>query len=107
MSIPARTSEQRADALHAALAARTERARLRAALKARTINGVDVIEGAADNRLWAALKVTWLLECLPGVGEVRVARMLDALQIAPSRRIQGLGARQHAALVEVLRREGR
>lgn len=107
MTIPARTSEQRADALHAALAARTERARLRVALKERTISGVDVIEGAADNRLWAALKVTWLLESLPGVGEMRAERMLDALQIARSRRIQGLGSRQRVALVDALRREGR
>lgn len=107
MSIPARTTEQRAAALHDALAARAERARLRAALKGRTITGVDIIEGAAENRLWAGLKVTWLLECLPGVGEVRAERMLDALQIAPSRRIQGLGSRQRVALVEALRREGR
>ncbi len=107
MSIPARSDEQRAQALESALAARMERARLRAELKAKQMSGVDVLEGAVENRLWAGLKVTWLLECLPGVGQVRAERMLSDLQIAPSRRIQGLGTRQRAALIAELTREGR
>ena len=107
MTIPARSDEQRAQALEAALAVRMEKARLRAELKSRAMSGVDVIEGAAENRLWAGVKVSWLLECLPGVGEVRADRILSELQIAPSRRIQGLGTRQRAALIAELRREGR
>ena len=107
MTIPARSDEQRAEALEAALAVRMERARLRGELKAKTLSAVDVIEGAVDNRLWAGLKVTWLLECLPGVGEVRAERILTDLQIAASRRIQGLGTRQRAALIAELKREGR
>jgi len=107
VSVPARTEEQRTAALHAALAARTARARLRLELKDRRLNGVDVIEGAAGNPLWAALRVTWLLGCLPGVGEVRAERMLASAGIAPSRRIQGLGSRQRAALIHALTREGR
>ncbi len=107
MSVPVRTADERSEALAAALAARAERARLRVDLKARTMSGVDVIEGSTSNRLWAALKVSWLLESLPGVGEVRAARMLSDLQIAPSRRIQGLGSRQRSALLAELTREGR
>lgn len=107
MSIPERSPQERAAALETALAARVERARLRVDLKARTVSGVDVIEGASGNRLWAALKVTWLLESLPGVGEVRAARLLSDLRIAPSRRIQGLGSRQRAVLIAELRRGGR
>lgn len=107
MTIPARSDEQRAQALEAALAVRLERVRLRGELKAKSLTGVDVIEGAAENGLWAGLKVTWLLESLPGVGVVRAERLLSALQIAPSRRIQGLGTRQRAALIAELRREGR
>ena len=106
-SVPERSDAQRAAALEAALAARVERSRLRAELKARRLSGSDVVEGADDNRLWAGLKVTWLLESLPGVGQIRAERLLTNLGIAPSRRIQGLGSRQRTALITELRREGR
>lgn len=104
MSAPSRSSEQRSAALSAALVARQERARLRVALKRREVSAVDVINGADDNAVWAGLKVTWLLECLPGVGSVRAARLLGNLGIAPSRRIQGLGVHQRAALIGELER---
>ena len=48
MTAPERSSEQRAQALEAAMAARHERARLRLALKDRTIKGSDVVAGAVD-----------------------------------------------------------
>jgi hypothetical protein len=102
MTVPARTDEQRSVALAAALAARQERSRLRAALKSREISAVQVLDGAGANPLWAALKVSWLLESLPGVGAVRAERIMSDLRIAPSRRVQGLGERQRAALVVAL-----
>ncbi len=102
MSVPTRSPEQRADALAAALAARQERARLRAALKSREIDAVDVILGAPDHPLWASVKVSWLLECVPGIGEVRAERIMTSLRIAPSRRVQGLGERQRQALLAEL-----
>ncbi len=102
MTVPTRSPEQRADALAAALTARRERARLRAALKARELDAVEVILGAPDNPLWAGVKVAWLLECVPGIGEVRAERIMTSLHIAPSRRVQGLGDRQRSALVEEL-----
>lgn len=107
MTTPPRTAEQRSDALAAALAARRERSRLRSALKSREVTGTEVLVGADDNPLWAGLKVTWLLESLPGVGPVRAERILTCLDIAPSRRIQGLGVRQRAALIAELSRDGR
>jgi hypothetical protein len=102
VSVPQRTAEQRADALTAALAARRERSRLKAALKARDLTVLDVLEGAPRNPLWGGLKVLWLLECVPGVGSVRAERILATVQIAPSRRVQGLGERQRAALIVAL-----
>lgn len=102
MSVPARTEEQRADALAAALASRQERARLRVALKARELTAADVVRGAADHPAWAAVKVSWLLESVPGIGAVRAARLMDSLGIAASRRVQGLGDRQRAALLAAL-----
>ena len=102
MSVPTRSAEQRADALAAAMAARQERSRLRAALKSREIDAVDVILGAPDNPVWAGVKVSWLLECVPGIGEVRADRIMTTLRIARSRRVQGLGERQRNALLAEL-----
>lgn len=106
MSVPVRSDAQRADALAVALAARRERARLRSALKSREVTAVDVIEGAPGNPLWAGVRVSWLLECVPGIGSVRAERIMTELQIAPSRRIQGLGDRQRAALLAELANHG-
>ena len=102
MSIPTRSPEQRSDALAAALAARQERARLRAALKDRSLTVADVISGSAGNPVWAAVRVSWLLEGVPGIGCVRAERLMADLHIAPSRRVQGLGERQRAALIAAL-----
>jgi len=102
MSVPTRSPEQRADALAAAMVVRRERARLRTALKNREIDAVDVILGAPENAVWAGVKVAWLLECVPGIGEVRADRIMVSLRIARSRRVQGLGERQRAALLEEL-----
>lgn len=102
MSVPTRSPEQRSDALAAALAARQERARLRAALKDRSVTAADVIRGSADNPVWAAVRVSWLLESVPGIGCVRAEKLMTDLHIAPSRRVQGLGDRQRAALITAL-----
>ena len=102
MSLPVRSEQQRADALAAAMASRQERARLRAALKSRELTAVDVIEGAAENPVWAGVRVSWLLESVPGIGVVRAERIMADLRIAPSRRVQGLGERQRAALIAEL-----
>jgi hypothetical protein len=98
MTAPERSAAQRAEALAAALAARRERADLRAALKGRRVTGAAVLDGASDNQVWAGVRVSWLLESLPGVGPVRAERVMADLGIAPSRRLQGLGEHQWAAL---------
>lgn len=102
--IPVRTPEQRAEALAKALATRQARASLRQDIKERRVTGVEVIEGATDNPLWATLRVSWLLEALPGVGPIRAERLMGDLGIASSRRIQGLGDRQRTALLAHLGR---
>ncbi len=102
VTTPERSPEQRADALAAALAARRERADLRSALKDRRLTGAAVLDGAADNQVWAGVRVSWLLESLPGVGPVRAERVMADLGIASSRRLQGLGEHQWAALRDYL-----
>jgi ribosomal protein S13 len=45
------------------------------------------------------MKVSALLEALPGVGKVRAQQIMERLEIAPSRRLRGLGERQRKALL--------
>ena len=43
---------------------------------------------------------TALLESLPGVGKVKAQEIMTELEIAPTRRLRGLGDRQRKALLE-------
>ena len=45
------------------------------------------------------MKVSALLESLPGVGRVRARQIMDEVGISESRRVRGLGANQVAALI--------
>ena len=44
------------------------------------------------------MKVSALLESMPGVGKVRAQQIMERLGIAETRRVRGLGAHQRAAL---------
>ena len=44
------------------------------------------------------MKVSALLESLPGVGKVRAKQIMERLGIAESRRVRGLGTNQRSAL---------
>ena len=46
----------------------------------------------------AHVKVVDLLKALPRVGEKRAAQVMERLEIAPNRRIRGLGRHQVAGL---------
>jgi len=48
------------------------------------------------------LKVVSLLESLPGVGKVKARKIMDDIEIADNRRVQGLGAQQKSKLLELL-----
>lgn len=102
MSRPPQSEAQRTAALSAALLARRGRADLRIQLRSGDLTGTDVIVRAHDIPLWAGLRVTWLLEALPGVGPVRAERLMAGAGIAPSRRVRGLGERQRSALLSAL-----
>lgn len=104
MSLPPRTPEQRAEALAKAKAVREERAVLRAALREGRLTAVEVLDDD-ESAAWRAT-VWWLVQSLPGVGDVRAARLLAAAgipeEIHRSRRVSGLGAHQRAKLRELL-----
>lgn len=97
--LPALTPEQRAEALAKAGRVRKERSEMLAALKAGRLSLLDVLDRGGDTaRQTRALQ---LLQSLPGVGTVKARRHLVDLGISETRRIQGLGARQRARLIEL------
>ncbi|HEX6346179.1 MULTISPECIES: integration host factor, actinobacterial type [Umezawaea] len=99
MALPQLTEEQRAAALEKAAAARRVRAELKERLKRGGTNLTDVLKAAESDEILGKMKVSALLEALPGVGKVRAAQIMERLEIATSRRLRGLGDRQRKALL--------
>jgi len=99
VAVPPLTDEQRAAALEKAAAARRARAELKGRLKRGGTTLKQVLDDAENDEAVAKLKVSALLESLPGVGKVRAAAVMEQLEIPPSRRVRGLGERQRQALL--------
>ena len=99
MPLPSLTPEQRAAALEKAAAARRARADLKARLKRSGTSLADVLARGETDEAIGKMKVSAVLEALPGVGKARAAKIMERLDISPSRRVRGLGANQRAALV--------
>ena len=53
----------------------------------------------SDDPIVARMKVSTLLESLPGYGKAKAAKIMEELEISESRRVQGLGARQREQLM--------
>jgi ribosomal protein S13 len=60
---------------------------------------VEVLEDGKVDPVIGKMKVTELLESMPGVGRVRAKAIMEEVGIAESRRVRGLGANQVAALL--------
>jgi S13-like H2TH domain len=97
--LPPLTPEQRAAALEKAALARKQRAELKERLKKSGTSLASVLDQAERDEIIGKMKVSAVLESLPGVGRVRAQRIMERLEISPSRRLRGLGAKQRAALV--------
>jgi len=100
VTLPPLTPEQRAAALERAAEARRERARIKARLKSSGESIEQVIAAGRDNDAIGKMRVSALLESMPGVGRVRARQIMDEVGIAQSRRVRGLGQNQTAALVK-------
>jgi len=96
--LPPLTPEQRSAALEKAAAARRARADLKVRLKSSGTNLADVLASGDTDEAIGKMKVVAVLEALPGVGKVRAQRLMEKLEISPSRRVRGLGAKQREAL---------
>jgi hypothetical protein len=99
VALPPLTPEQRAAALAKAGVARRERAAAKNRLKYSQGSLADVIQEGRDNEIIGKMKVSALLESLPGVGRVRARQIMDEVGISESRRVRGLGSNQAAALI--------
>lgn len=100
MPLPQLTDEQRKAALEKAAAARHARAELRENIKAGNVSLEEVLD--SDDPIANRMKVSALIESLPGYGKAKAAKIMEELGISPSRRVKGLGARQRAMLLEAL-----
>lgn len=101
MALPNLSDADRQAALKKAAEARAKRAALRADIKAGKVSFAAVMKRAGDP-IVARMKVSTLLESLPGYGKAKAAKIMEELEISGSRRVQGLGARQREMLMERL-----
>ncbi len=101
MALPNLSDADRRAALKKAAEARQKRAALRAEIKAGRKSFAAVMRESADP-IVARMKVSTLLESLPGFGKAKARKIMEELEISDSRRVQGLGARQREALMEKL-----
>lgn len=100
MALPPLTPEQRAAALEKAAAARRARAEIKNRLKYSQGSLGEVISEGQKDDVVGKMKVSALLEALPGVGKVRARQIMEEIGISETRRVRGLGSNQIAALVD-------
>lgn len=100
MPLPQLTEAQRREALKKAAEARQKRAKVKAELKDGTLGLSGCLERAEDDQILGKMKVSAMLEALPGVGKVRAQKVMEELNISTSRRLRGLGEKQKRALRE-------
>ncbi len=97
---PARTEQQRLDALARANSVRT----LRSQLKDRLRKGEERLENVlmAPPEYVHSAKVVELLMALPQVGPVRAGRIMEACRVSASKTVIGLTPRQRTELLNHL-----
>ena len=99
MPLPELDPEQRAAALAKAAEARRIRAELKQMLKAGEVSLREVLDRSSSAEPLAKMKVADVLEAMPAFGPVKARRLMEELEIAPSRRLRGRGPRQREALL--------
>jgi transposase len=98
VALPPLTPEQRSAALAKAAEARKARAEVKNRLKHSGGSLSEVLRQGQTDPVVGKMRVTALLESMPGVGKVRARQIMERLGISASRRVRGLGANQTAAL---------
>jgi hypothetical protein len=101
---PSLTADQRKAALEKAAIARRVRAELKDDLKSGRLSFPELLSKAESDEMVGKMKVLPVLESLPGIGKVKARRLMESGGISETRRLQGLGAKQRAALLEAVER---
>ena len=99
MPLPTLSPEQRAAALEKAAEIRKARAELKEQLKAGKTTLAAVLDRAENDDMVGKLRVSAVLQAMPGIGKVRATQIMEKLKIAESRRLRGLGDQQRKALL--------
>jgi transposase len=100
VALPPLTTEQRQAALDKAAASRRERAEVKNRLKHSGATLAEVIKQGQTNEVVGKMRVSELLQSMPGIGKVRADQVMERLNISRTRRVRGLGVNQVAALLE-------
>ena len=98
MALPPLTPQQRAEALEKAAVARKERAELKNRLRRGSVTLSEVLAAGQTDDVIGKMKVSALLESLPGIGKVRARQIMERYGISESRRVRGLGVNQRNAI---------
>jgi guanylate kinase len=97
---PQLTPAERANALAKAKASRQERSEVKSRIKSGELSISEVIYLADGNEVIAKMRVLEMVESKSGVGKIRGKALLEKLEISSTRRIQGLGRYQRAAILK-------
>jgi len=101
MAIPQLSPEERSKALAKAQKIRSERMEVRKQLKAGKLSLAKILK-EDNNEVYAKMRVKYLLESLPQVGKITALKLMEEIGIDEARRVQGLGSRQKAQILEKL-----
>ena len=99
MPLPSLSPEQRQAALEKAAEIRKARAELKDQLKSGKTTLASVLDRAERDDVVGKLKVSAVLQAMPGIGKIRAQQIMEKLKIAESRRLRGLGEQQRKALL--------
>ena len=107
MPLPTLSPEQRAAALEKAAEIRRARAELKEQLKSGKTTLTMVLDRAETDDVVGKLRVSALLQSMPGIGKVKATQIMERLKIAETRRLRGLGDQQRKALLAEFAPSGR
>jgi S13-like protein len=97
--LPSLSPEQRAAALEKAAEIRKARAELKDQLKGGKTTLAAVLDRAESDDVVGKLRVSAVLQAMPGIGKIRAQQIMEKLKIADSRKLRGLGHQQRKALL--------
>ena len=100
MPLPQLTEEQRREASAKAAEARSDAPTVKAKLKNGALGLTECLDRSESDEILGKMKVSAMLEALPGVGKVRAQKVMEELNISGSRRLRGLGDKQKQSLRE-------